>query len=230
MPARRRRAKVRHSSRRRRMDRRFAPAHAIVGFMLAALGILLLDRPVAELVHSTGIEGAWLFRKGTQLLDFVTGKHVSKFLLGGVVFLAGVALAASPRRRDAGRAALYVGTTQLLATLLAGVGKPLFGRLRPFEQFAQPRWDTGWFVDGSAFPSGHAGFYFGLCLPLACLFPKWCWPLLGVAWFIGVGRIVGADHFVSDVGASIALAGLLAWALRPIAAAPVEVAGKASPQ
>jgi membrane-associated phospholipid phosphatase len=199
MPARRRRAKVRHSSRRRRMDRRFAPAHAIVGFMLAALGILLLDRPVAELVHSTGIEGAWLFRKGTQLLDFVTGKHVSKFLLGGVVFLA-------------------------------GVGKPLFGRLRPFEQFAQPRWDTGWFVDGSAFPSGHAGFYFGLCLPLACLFPKWCWPLLGVAWFIGVGRIVGADHFVSDVGASIALAGLLAWALRPIAAAPVEVAGKASPQ
>jgi membrane-associated phospholipid phosphatase len=200
------------------MNRMIAPAHAVVGFMLAALGILLLDRPVAELVHET-IEGAWLFDQGTALLDLVTGKVVSKFLLGGVVVLAGAVLCLGTTRRAAGRAALYAGTTQLLATLLTGMAKNLFGRLRPWEQFTEPRWDASWFVGGDSFPSGHAGFYFGLCLPLAILCPKWRWPILAVAWFIGIARVVGGDHFVSDIGASIAVAALLAWALRRIAPA-----------
>ena len=204
------------------MNRMLAPAHVVVGFMLTALGILLLDRPVAELVHGT-IEGAWLFEQGTALLDLVTGKDGSKFLLGGVVLLAGAGLWFASRQAAA-RAALYVGATQLLATLLTGVTKNVFGRLRPFEQFADPRWDTAWFVDGGSFPSGHAGFYFGLCLPLAVLFPKWRWPILAVAWFIAVARVVGSYHYVSDVGASIAVAGLFAWALRPIALLPPEPA------
>jgi membrane-associated phospholipid phosphatase len=209
------------------MNRMLAPAHVVVGFMLAALGILLLDRPVAELVHDT-IEGAWLFEQGTALLDRVTGKEISKFLLGGAILLTGAGLTVAAR--PAGRATLYVGATQLFATLVTGVTKNVFGRLRPSEQFADPRWDAGWFVDGGSFPSGHAGFYFGLCLPLAVLFPKWRWPILAVAWFIAVARVVGSYHYVSDVGASIAVAGLLAWALRPIAGNGEPVAdGKASP-
>jgi membrane-associated phospholipid phosphatase len=187
--------------------------------MLAALGILLLDRPVAELVHGT-IEGAWLFEQGTALLDRVTGKDVSRFLLGGLVVLTGAGLTIAARR--AGRATLYVGATQLFATLVTGVTKNVFGRLRPGEQFADPHWDASWFVDGDSFPSGHAGFYFGLCLPLAVLFPKWRWPILAVAWFIAVARVVGGYHYVSDVGASVAVAGLLAWALRPIAGAGTQ--------
>jgi membrane-associated phospholipid phosphatase len=198
------------------MNRKIAPAHAVVGGMLAALGILLLDRPVAELVHGT-IEGAWLFETGTALLDLLTGKLVSKFLLGAAIVLAGAVLALGAKRRVAGRAALYVGATQLAATLATGVAKNLFGRLRPWEQFELPRWDTGWFVGGGAFPSGHAGFYFGLCLPLAIALPKWRWPILAVAWFIAVARVVGNDHFVSDIGASVAVAAGLARALRPIA-------------
>ena len=214
------------------MNRLIAPAHAVVGFMLTALGILLLDRLVAELVHGT-IEGAWLFEQGTALLDLVTGKQISKFLPGGAILLAGSGLTIASRHQAAGRAALYVGATQLFATLITGEAKHVFGRLRPHEQFADPRWDTAWFVDGGSFPSGHAGFYFGLCLPLAVLFPKWRWPILAVAWFIAVARVVGSYHYVSDVGASIAVAGLIAWALRPIAGSGEPVAdalpGNASP-
>jgi membrane-associated phospholipid phosphatase len=151
------------------------------------------------------------------LLDLVTGKEISKFLLGGLLVAGGTALALVPRTRAGGRVVLYVGTTQLLATLLTGMAKNLFGRLRPEVLFATPPPGETWFLGGSSFPSGHAGFYFGLLLPLACLFPKWRWPLLAVAWFIAVARVVGNDPFVADVGASIAVAGLLAWALAPIA-------------
>ena len=199
------------------MNRNLPLAHLVVGAMLAALGILLLDHAVAALVQSSGIEDAWLFDRGTALLDLVTGKDVSRFLLGGVVLVVGAVLALVPRLRAAGRMALYVGATQLLATLATGAAKNLFGRLRPYEVLVATPPDATWFVGGSSFPSGHAGFYFGLLLPLACLFPRGRWPLLAIAWFIGLARIVGADHFVSDVGASIALAGLLAWGLGPIA-------------
>ena len=212
------------------MNRTLPLAHVVVGAMLAALGILLLDHAVANLVRSTGIDDAWLFVQGTALLDYLTGKEISKFLLGGVLLLASGALALVPRTRAAGRMVLYVGATQFLATLLTGVAKNLFGRLRPDQLLAATPPDATWFVGGSSFPSGHAGFYFGLLLPLACLFPKWRWPLLAVAWFIAVARVVVNDHFVADVGASIAVAGLLAWALRPIAGrawmpAPVPDAG-----
>ena len=210
------------------MNRNLPLAHLVIGAMLAALGILLLDHAVAALVQSTGIEDAWLFDRGTALLDLVTGKDLSKFLLGGVVGVVGAALALGPRMRVAGRMALYVGATQLLATLLTGVAKNLFGRLRPYELLTATPPDTTWFVGGSSFPSGHAGFYFGLVLPLACLFPRARWPLLAVAWFIAVARVVGNDHFVADVGASIAVAGALAWALAPIAgrsAAPMPPVG-----
>ncbi len=211
------------------MNRTLPLAHVVVGTMLAALGILLLDHAVAQLVRSTGFEDAWLFDRGTELLDFVTGKEVSKFLLGGVVLLGGAALALAPRTRAAGRMALYVGTTQLLATLVTGMAKNLFGRLRPYELLSATPPDATWFVGGSAFPSGHAGFYFGLLLPLACLFPKWRWPLLAIAWFIAVARVVANDHFVADVGASIAVAGLLAWALQPIAGRSASVATADTP-
>ena len=199
------------------MDRRVLHVHLVVGAMLAALGVLIVDRPVAEFVRTSGIEGAWVFTQGTALFDLVLGREISKFLLCGVLVLAGAVLAPMMRTRDAGRALLYVGNVQLLATLLTGMLKNVSGRLRPFEVLAGGDWNATWFAGGSAFPSGHAGFYFGLCLPLACLFPEWRWPLLILAWFIAVARVVDNVHYVADVGASIAIAALLAWSLAPVA-------------
>jgi membrane-associated phospholipid phosphatase len=199
------------------MPRRILHVHLVLGVMLTALGILLVDRPVAEFVRTAGIEGAWLFERGTWLLDLVFFKE-RKFLLGGVLLIAGAGLALQARTRAAGRTLLYVADVQLLATLLTGVSKNVFERLRPYQVLDGGPGDATWFVDGGgSFPSGHTGFYFGLFLPLAWRFPRWRWPLLVAPWFIALARIDGNDHWVSDVAASVAITAALAWALLPIA-------------
>jgi membrane-associated phospholipid phosphatase len=193
--------------------------HLGLGAMLAALGLLWLDPALAGWVRDSGVEGAWLFANGTYALDLVLGRDASQFLLGGALLLAGAVLCARPAARNAGRALLYVGNVQLFATVLTGVLKTVFGRLRPHEVLAAGPGDA-WFAGGDSFPSGHAGFYFGLVLPVVALWPRRAWPLLALPWFIAVARVVGNDHYLGDVGASIAIAAGLALALWPIAPPP----------
>jgi membrane-associated phospholipid phosphatase len=199
------------------MGKKLLLLHLVLGAMIAALGIVFFDRAVAELVRHSGIEGAWLFGRGTAWLDLATGREASKFLLGGTVLLVGVVLRMRTETARAGRAWLYVGIVQLFATLATGMLKNAFGRLRPYEALAAGHWDATWFAGGSAFPSGHTGFYFGLVLPLVALWPRRAWPLLAVPWFIAVARVVGNEHYVGDVGASIAIAAVLALVLRRVA-------------
>jgi len=178
---------------------------------LTLIGITLLDLPIASWLLRSGFEGLALFDRGTELLDLVTGKEVSKFLLGGLIVLAGALLAASRRSRHLGFAALYVGAVQLLGTLIAGVSKNVFGRVRPHEVLQDDLAATMWQAGGSSFPSGHTAFYFGLFLPLAVLLPQWRWPLLVIPIFIGLARINANDHYLSDVTASIGLVAVLSW-------------------
>lgn len=194
--------------------------HIVMGVALVLLGLLGLDRLVAEYLSNHGYQGIGLLTAGTHWLDTVTGKEVSKFLIGLVVSGCGLALLFPSRTRNWGSAALFVGIVQLLGTLLSGTSKNIFGRLRPF-QVIQADWSQEWFSGGSAFASGHAGFYFGLFLPLAYLFPGWRWPLLLAPWFIAVARVNANHHFISDIGASILLvAGLTLLLARPMNALP----------
>lgn len=192
---------------------RSRPLLVAAAFMaaLTLAGIALLDLPIAMWLHDSGFEGLGLFDKGTALLDLITGKEVSKFLLGGLIVLLGGALAASRRSRRFGFAALYVGAVQLLSTLIAGVSKTVFGRLRPYEVLQGDLPATMWQAGGNSFPSGHTAFYFGLFVPLACLFPKWKWPLLVIPVFIGIARINANEHYLSDVTTSIGLVAVLSW-------------------
>jgi membrane-associated phospholipid phosphatase len=182
---------------------------AALAAALTLLAIPLVDRPLAEFVRASGVEGVSLFRQGTALLDLVTGKEVSKFLLGFVLIGGGLALMAAARLRPYGTSLLFVGLVQSLSTLLCGVGKNLFGRLRPHELLASGNWDQAWWAEGSSFPSGHVGFYLGLFLPLAALFPRWRWPLLAVPVFIALARVGVNDHFPSDVTASMAVVAMI---------------------
>jgi len=182
---------------------------SITSIALTLLAIPLLDRPVAELMRNSGFENAWLFSRGTTVLDYLTGKEVSKFLLGGALLIGGLAIIIPARTKPLGSALLFIGLVQLFSTLLSGMSKNLFGRLRPFQLLETGAWNEAWFVDGSSFPSGHAGFYFGLFLPLAYLLPRWRWPLLVVPFFIAIARVNANDHFVSDATASMALAALI---------------------
>jgi len=192
--------------------------HVGIGVALTLTGLAGLDGVTARYLRASGYEELPLFMAVTTFLDTISGKDVSKFLLGFVLLGAGLALAISTKTRRYSSSVLFVGAVQLLSTLVAGVSKNIFGRLRPFELMKSGDWGPEWFANGSSFPSGHAGFYFGLFLPLAFLFPRWRWPLLITPWFIAVARVNANHHFVSDVGASIAIVGaltlLVAWLMR----------------
>jgi len=192
---------------------RFLLLHGLAGAVIACVGLLGADQALAVWLHGSANEDLWLFRAGTMLLDAITGKEASKFLLGLLVVGCAGVLFVAARTRGAARGLLFVGIVQLLSTLLAGVSKNVFGRLRPFEVLQTGDWSHAWFVGGNSFPSGHAGFYFGLFLPLAWLFPRWRWPLVVIPWFIAIARVDANHHFISDVGVSIVVASALTLAL-----------------
>ncbi len=197
-------------------NRRFVVVQIVLAVALTCLGLLGLDWVVAEYLRTSGWEGLAFFLRGTELLDFVTGKDLSKFLIGLLLSACAGGLLLAARTKALGRSLLYVGIVQLLTTLVAGVSKNAFGRLRPFELLQSGDWSHAWFVGGSAFPSGHAGFYFGLIMPLAYAFPRLRWPLAIVSWFIVVARVNANHHFISDVAASVVLAGALTLSFAPL--------------
>lgn len=182
---------------------------AAIAAALTLLAIPLVDRPLAEFIRASGCEDAALFSQGIALLDLISGKEISKFLLGSAALGGGLALMGLARTRPHGVSLLFVGLVQLLSTLLCGVSKNLFGRLRPEELLTSGTWDQAWWAEGSSFPSGHVGFYLGLFLPLVALFPRWRWPLMVVPVFIALARVGVNDHFLSDVTASMAVVTLI---------------------
>ncbi|HEU4590470.1 MAG TPA: phosphatase PAP2 family protein [Steroidobacteraceae bacterium] len=191
--------------------------HLAIGGAMALAGLAGLDQILAQYLRASGTEGIGVLMQGTSLLDTATGKEISKFLVGLAVTAFGLILLLPAGTRLLARRALFVGIVQLLGTTLTGVLKNVFGRLRPFELLQSGDWSHAWFVGGSAFPSGHAGFYFGLFLPLAYLFPRRWWALLMVPWFIAVARIDANHHFLSDVGVSIVIVAGLCLLFRRVA-------------
>ena len=186
---------------------------AALSALVGAAGLAGLDQMVARALAGTPAA----FWNGTvDLLELVTLKKISTFLLGALLILAaGLLLAIRPLRR-AGRQLLYLGLVQFLATTIADLSKPQLGRLRPWEA-AQAGGADSWFVGANSFPSGHAAFFAGLFLPLIVLVPRlaplWLVPPL----FVAAARVAVSDHYLSDVAFAIALAAALAAALAPVA-------------
>ena len=184
--------------------------------LIALLSVLLLDRALATAVHNSGVESAWIVVRLREFFDIFTGRglvgsHVSagQFLLGGVLILVGLVWLLARRASFAARGLVFAGAVQW-ATIEAGwLLKDFFGRVRPYEVFKHGDWSHVWFAGGNSFPSGHNTFFWGLCLPLAYVFPRWRIPLLIVPVFIGFARIDENYHFLSDVLGAIALAALI---------------------
>lgn len=184
--------------------------------LIAAAGLLGVDFVLARW-EAAGLAGT-VWERGTAWLDLVALKEVSNFLLGALLIGAAGALLVARATRRVGWPLLYVGLVQFLATTIADLAKPQFGRLRPFEALDRSAGADLWFVGANAFPSGHAAFYAGLFFPLALLFPRWAalWAIPPL--FIAAARLAQHDHYLSDVAVSLALAAALAAALSPLAA------------
>ena len=184
--------------------------------LLALLSIFLFDRAIAATVHTSGIENAAIVMRLREFFDIFTGRglvgsHASlgQFLLGGIVILVGGAWLIARRGSLAARGLIFAGAVQWVTIGAGWQLKELFGRVRPNELFKHGDWSHLWFAGGNSFPSGHNAFFWGICLPLAYVFPRWRIPLLIVPVFIAFARIDENYHFLSDVLGAIALAALV---------------------
>lgn len=182
---------------------------ALLLALLCVAGIAGLDGVVAKWT-ATLPEGGTLWGRGTSFLDSLVLKQVSNFLLGAILMLAAGLLLLLQSTRAIGFSLLYLGVVQFFATLIADLGKPQFGRLRPFESVAG---GDNWFVGANSFPSGHAAFYAGLFFPLIRLLPRGSFAWILPPLFIASARVLDHDHYLSDVSASLALAAALAAGL-----------------
>ncbi|NOT31099.1 MAG: phosphatase PAP2 family protein [Planctomycetes bacterium] len=184
---------------------RSAAAVAALLAALAALAIVFVDVPLARVVARLPGGVHAVFREGTSALDFVSGKAFADTGLGSCLLVLALGAWLRPAWRPLAKLLVLVALSNLLAHLLAGVLKPVFGRLRPF-QIEASGWDDRFFAGGSSFPSGHTAFYWGLALPLAWALPRWRWVALLPALFISAARVLVNHHFAGDVLASMAIA------------------------
>jgi len=202
-----------------RVKKRQLAYAALISALLAVLCFFVIDRPVAAFVQSVNGPSCAFLRRGTSLLEVLSGFPISKYLISYVLFAVTIVLLIPKLTRHAGWLVMFVASAHLSSRLIAGLLKGPFGRLRPFEVIASGTWDPlAFFKDGSAFPSGHVAHFWGLFLPLMLLFPRYRIPLLVLPIFIAIARIGVNEHWCSDVFASIALAALLtflfAWVFR----------------
>jgi membrane-associated phospholipid phosphatase len=183
---------------------------SLVAWMAAAAGVLGVDTVVAG-----GTAATWVIEAPLDAivgwLDFVALKEVSNFLFGSLLLVVAGAMLAL--KRHGGWTLLYVGVVQFLATTIADLAKPVFGRLRPYEAMPDGGGLDRWFAGGQSFPSGHVAFYASLFVPLMLLWPRYTLVWIIIPLLVAAQRLLAHDHYLSDVAASIGLATLLSVAL-----------------
>jgi membrane-associated phospholipid phosphatase len=204
------------------MNLRFLLTSALIAATLLAVGLLVVDIPLARWIHASGYEGAAVFVQGLGLLDQLVGLRVWYWIAAAILVpigLLGLIFASRlPLPRGLAPALLAAGLVQAGTIGLMMLGKNLFGRLRPHQLLESGDWSTLWFAGGGSFPSGHASFYFGLFVPLAASAPR-VWQriaLMSVPAFVGLARLDMSRHFLSDIAASFLVATLLALLIRPL--------------
>lgn len=174
--------------------------------LLTIVSILLIDKPLAGALAPSSRAMESLTGPAMHAIEIAFGFPVSKFLTGAVILALSLVLFAFARFRPAARLLLFVAAAQLTTRLIAGVLKNVFLRSRPFEV------DTGFFSNGSSFPSGHAAHFWPFFFCALIAFPRWRIPALILAVFVSLARVLVNDHYLGDVLASGAIAAIVTWA------------------
>jgi undecaprenyl-diphosphatase len=102
---------------------------------------------------------------------------------------------------------LAVVVADVIADLLAELGKEVFHRHRPFETQLGPPTST------YSFPSGHSATAFACATVLASLAPRWRLPFFVLAALIALSRLYNGVHYPTDVLAGSALGVLVGLAV-----------------
>jgi len=186
----------------------FTSVAAAFGF-LALVSVPTLDRPLAAWTAAHP-RGGTFWDSGTRLMDSVSLREVSPFLLASVLLIAGGVLLVLRSTRRNGWMCIYVGAVQLASTLLAELLRPLIGRLPPGEAIAGiDRWLAG----GASFPASQTAFYAGFFFPLILIAPRWTFVLAVPPLFVAASQVLENQHYLSDVCGGLALAALVSGGL-----------------
>ena len=110
---------------------------------------------------------------------------------------------------------LAVVVADVIADLLAELGKTIVDRHRPFETQLGPPTST------HSFPSGHSATAFACATVLAMLAPRWRVPFFVLAALIAFSRLYNGVHYPTDV-----LAGSLLGVLVGLAVVRVSKHGR----
>lgn len=184
---------------------------SFIATALTLLSIAVLDGPLALMLASVPAEVTHAVNQGVRMCEWLFGFPVSPYLYGALLVAAGIA--ARKKSPTVARALVFIGLAHLTARFVAGVMKPPFSRLRPFEALAGNTWQDTWFAPvGNSFPSGHAAHFWSLFFPLVVLFPRYWLPLAVLPVLISAARVVVNHHYLSDVAASVAVAASITWA------------------
>jgi membrane-associated phospholipid phosphatase len=175
----------------------------------AFASVFALDRPLADWAAAHP-RGGTFWDTGTRLMDFVSLKQVSSFLLGPILLIAGGVLLLLRSTRRNGWMFLYVGAVQFASTSVADLLGPLIGRLPPSEGIAGI---DSWLAGGTSLPSGSAVFYAGLFFPMMLIAPRWTFLFAVPPLFVAADLVLENDHYLSDVSASLGLAALVSGGL-----------------
>jgi membrane-associated phospholipid phosphatase len=176
------------------------------------LSILVLDGPLAVTLSSAPADARRAINQGVIVCEWLFGFHISTYLYGGVLVLAGI-VARAWKRPTLARLLLFIGLAHVTARFVTDIMKPPFSRLRPYEALATGSWNDTWFAPvGNSFPSGHAVHFWSLFFPLVLLFPRFWKPLAVLPVFISAARVAVNHHYLSDVIASAAVAALITTA------------------
>jgi undecaprenyl-diphosphatase len=142
----------------------------------------------------------WIVSQRTGWLDWLS---IGLSWIGtlGLVFVAIALVLAILRRRPA--ILLMVVAADAAADLLAGLGKLLVGRHRPFEHQLGPASST------HSFPSGHAATSFACATVLSYYAPRLRAPLFVLATLIALSRVYNGMHYPTDVLAGAVLGALV---------------------
>jgi membrane-associated phospholipid phosphatase len=183
-------------------------ASAGVLAVLAALSIAVLDVPIARAVAELPPDVHAFFRAATEWFDLLSTKELANSAIGLALFAVAFVAWLRSAARPLARVLVLVALCNLVAHLVTGLLKPVFGRLRPFD-IEGSGWIDRFFAGGGSFPSGHTAYYMGLCVPLAWAFPRWRIPLLLPGLFVAAARVLVNDHFAGDVLGSLAITSLV---------------------
>jgi membrane-associated phospholipid phosphatase len=159
----------------------------------ALVASLWLDAPIARLVSN--------HRFGYSY-DLYSMFRLAGFIPVWVIVAAAFALIDARRGGVAARGGLLMGAV-LISGGLAELMKIFVRRERPdvaaLAYVFRPWHEAAWSSSGLGWPSSHSAVAFGAVWTLCRLYPAATpiWLLVGAG--CGVSRLVGADHYVSDV-------------------------------